>query len=253
MPVHRLNESALGLLERPVLAWMASRLSPRITPDCLTLIGIAGAVTAAAGYLASRWSLQWLWLASAGLLINWFGDSLDGTIARRRGIQREQYGFFVDHTSDLFTQSLVFLALGISPCAQLRIACLGLIAFLMAFVYSLICVKVRGTMRVTYFGFGPTEMRALLIAGNLLTIGNGVVDVGRWFAPARLGPLTVYDFVIVILFTLAVAALLVLALRERRALALDDPARVPAHAVTVASAPVTAAASPSLGADIGWR
>ena len=57
------------------------------------------------------------------------------------------------------------------------------IAFLMAFVYSLICVEVRDTLRITYFGFGPTEMRALLIAGNLITLRSGVLDVGQWFAP----------------------------------------------------------------------
>ena len=83
---------------------MADRLPLSLTPDHLTLIGIAGAVTASAGYFASRWSLEWLWIASAGLVINWVGDSLDGTVARLRGIQRPRYGFFVDHTSDLFSQ-----------------------------------------------------------------------------------------------------------------------------------------------------
>ena len=226
VPANRLNDSALGVFERPALTWMADRLPLSVTPDHLTLIGIGGALTASAGYFASRWSLEWLWLASAGLVINWAGDSLDGTVARLRGIQRPRYGFFVDHTSDLFSQSLVFLTLGVSPCAHFSIACLGVIAFLMAFVYSLICVEVRDTLRVTYFGFGPTEIRALLIAGNLITLRAGVFDVGLpphdWF-----GPVTIYEVTIVILFTIAVPALVLLALKERSELAHEDPPRIP--------------------------
>jgi archaetidylinositol phosphate synthase len=228
VPANRLNDSALGVLERPALAWMADRLPASVTPDHLTLIGITGALTAAAGYFASCWSLQWLWVASAGLVVNWAGDSLDGTVARLRRIERPRYGFFVDHTSDLFTQSLIFIALGVSPCAHFGIACLGVIAFLMAFVYSLICVEVRDTLRVTYFGFGPTEIRALLIAGNLITLRAGVLGVGQVFAPlSGLGPVTIYEVTIVILFTITVPALVMLALRERRALAYEDPPRVP--------------------------
>jgi phosphatidylglycerophosphate synthase len=207
---------------------MAHRLPLSFTPDRLTLIGIAGALTTAAGYLASRWSLQWLWVACAGLVINWVGDSLDGTVARLRGIQRPRYGFFVDHTSDLFSQSLMFLTLGLSPCAHFSIACLGVIAFLMAFVYSLICVEVRNTLRITYFGFGPTEMRALLIAGNLITLRAGVFDVGQGLAlPGWFGPVTLYEIVIVMLVTISIPALLLLALRERRELAVEDPPRDP--------------------------
>lgn len=229
VPVNRFNNSALGVLERPALAWMAERLPSSVTPDHLTLFGIAGAMTTAIGFFASRWSLEWLWVASLGLLINWAGDSLDGTVARLRDIQRPRYGFFVDHTSDLFSQSLVFLALGISPCAHFGVACLGVIAFLMAFVYSLICVEVRNTLRVTYFGFGPTEIRALLIAGNLITLRAGVLDVRQWLAPIGWPPMpiTIYEASIVILVAIAVPLLLLLALRERRELALEDPARVP--------------------------
>ena len=215
------------MLERPVLAWMADRLPPSITPDYLTLAGLAGAVVAAAGYAGSRLSLQWLWFACAGLLLNWLGDSLDGTVARRREIQRPRYGFFVDHTSDLFAQVLIFLALGLSPCAHFATACLGLIAFLMAFVYSLICVEVRNTLRVTYFGFGPTEIRALLVAGNLVTLAAGIFDVRRGLGlPDWLGRVTIYDITIAFLFTIAILALLLLALAERRQLALEDPPRI---------------------------
>jgi phosphatidylglycerophosphate synthase len=219
------NDSALGLLERPALAWMAERLPPGVTPDHLTAIGSIGALLTAAGYFASRWSVQWLWLACAGLIVNWAGDSLDGTLARLRRIERPRYGFFVDHTSDLFAQSLVFLALGLSPCAHLEVACLGLIAFLMMFVYSLICVEVRNTLQITYFGFGPTEMRALLIAGNVITLWAGVLDMRQWLVPRGwFAPVTIYDLVIVILSAITLPALAMLVARERRNLEREDPA-----------------------------
>jgi archaetidylinositol phosphate synthase len=222
--VKRLNESALGGLERPVLCFLAERLPSRVTPDHLTAIGFSGALLAAAGFMASRWSIQWLWLACVGLLINWAGDSLDGTVARLRRIERPRYGFFVDHTSDLFAQSVIFLALGLSPCARLHVACLGLVAFLMAFVYSLICVHVRNTLRITYFGFGPTEIRALLIAGNLITLRAGVFNIGGLLPASWFGPVTLYEIVIVILFGVTVLTLALLALQERSDLAHEDPA-----------------------------
>jgi archaetidylinositol phosphate synthase len=235
VPAHRTNDSALGALERPVLAWLARRIPSWVQPDHLTTLALAGAVTAAAGYIGSRWSLEWLWLASAGVLLHWAGDSLDGTLARMRDIQRPRYGFFVDHTSDLFAQAIIFLALGLSPCARFGIACLGLVAFLMAFVYSLICVEVHDTMRITYFGFGPTEMRALLVAGNVITIWGGVFDVRPWLVPnVSFGPISIYEAVIVILVAISIPALALLALRERRHLARGDPARVPPPRAVVA-------------------
>lgn len=238
MPKKRLNASALGGLERAALAWMADRLPPWMTPDHLTGVGLAGALAAAAGYFASRWSIEWLWLACAGLLVNWAGDSLDGTLARLRQIERPRYGFFLDHTSDLFSQSLVFLCLGLSPCARFEVACLGLIAFLMAFVYSLICAEVSGTLRITYFGFGPTEIRALLIAGNLITLSVGLFDVTRWVAPhASIGPVTIYELVIVLLFAVTLPVLAILAHGERRRLALVDPERSIAPPRAIAGVP----------------
>ena len=99
-PLQRVNDSVLGALERPALAWMAVRLPAAVVPDHLTAFGAVGAVLTAAGYVLSRRSLSWLWLACAGLFINWLGDSLDGTLARLRHIERPRYGFFIDHTSD---------------------------------------------------------------------------------------------------------------------------------------------------------
>ncbi len=224
MATRRINSSVLGALERPALAWMAQRLPAWVTPDRLTAFGIAGSLLTAAGYVASRGSLKYLWLACLGLVMNWAGDSLDGTLARLRRIERPRYGFFIDHTSDLFMQSAVFLALGVSPCARFGVACLGLIAFLMTFVYTLIHAHVRGAMRITYFGFGPTEIRALLLLGNLITLAAGVIDLGAWVGALRpLGPVTIFDAVIVVIASATVLALGAIAFAERRQLSKEDP------------------------------
>jgi archaetidylinositol phosphate synthase len=222
--VIRVNHSVLGALERPALAWMADRLPASVVPNHLTIVGVLGAVLTAAGFVLSNWSLSWLWLACFGLIANWLGDSLDGNLARRRRIERPRFGFFVDHTSDLFSQAIIFLALGLSPCAHFATACLGLIAFLMGFVYTLIGARVRNTMRITYFGFGPTEIRALLLLGNLPILAFGVVYLQTRLTPfAAFGPLTGHDLGISVLSLGAVSMIAVLAIREGRALAVEDP------------------------------
>jgi archaetidylinositol phosphate synthase len=226
--MQRVNDSFLGPIERPALAWIAARLPAAIVPDQLTAFGVMGGLITAAGFLLSRFSLAWLWLASVGLLINWFGDSLDGTLARVRGIERPRYGFFIDHASDLFCQIITFLALGVSPLAHFGAACLGLITFLLAFVYSMIIAHARATMRVTYFYFGPTEIRALLLLGNVLTIAVGVVDL-TWLPPVPgAGAITIHDFFIALLSLAGLTAIGTAAVGDARALATEDPPPTPA-------------------------
>jgi archaetidylinositol phosphate synthase len=224
--VQRINDSVLGPLERPALAWLVRRLPPKVVPDHLTAFGVFGAVLTATGFVLSCRSLTWLWLASLGLIFNWLGDSLDGNLARLRHIERPRYGFFIDHTTDLFCQSLTFIALGVSPLAHFGMACLGLITFLMAFVYTLITAQPRATLRITYLYFGPTEIRALLLLGNLLTLIIGVVDLRHWF-PVIPGTVSVsiHDAFIALLVVLGVVVIALLAWRDARALSVEDPPR----------------------------
>jgi archaetidylinositol phosphate synthase len=227
-PMQRINDSLLGAWERPALAWVAARLPASVVPDHLTALGVSGALLTVAGYVLSRGSLTWLWLACVGLLVNWFGDSLDGTLARVRRIERPRYGFFIDHTSDLFCQIITFLALGASPLAHFGVACLGLITFLLAFVYSLINAHARATMRITYFYFGPTEIRALLLVGNLLALAGGVFDLRPWLPPLPgVGGISIHDFAIALLSLAGVGAIALHAFRDGRALAAEDPPPAP--------------------------
>jgi archaetidylinositol phosphate synthase len=224
--LQRVNDSVLGAWERPALAWLAARLPARLVPDHLTALGVLGALMTAAGYVLSRGSLHWLWLACLGLMVNWFGDSLDGTLARLRHIERPRYGFFIDHTSDLFCQALTFLSLGLSPLVHFGMACVALITFLMAFVYSLITAQTRATMRITYLYFGPTEIRALLLLGNLISLAFGVVDLRRWFAglPGS-GSVSIHDAFIALLAASGLVVIALLAWRDARVLSVEDPPR----------------------------
>ena len=105
----RLNNSILQRLEQPALAWMASRLPARVTPDLLTGIGLFGSLVAAGAYMAAASHPAYLWLASFGLAMNWFGDSLDGSIARMRKIERPRYGFFLDQNIEFGSLNLRIL------------------------------------------------------------------------------------------------------------------------------------------------
>jgi archaetidylinositol phosphate synthase len=222
--LERVNDGVLSGIERPALAWLAQRLPAWVLPDHLTALGLAGALLTAAGFVLSRGSLSWLWLASSGLIVNWAGDSLDGTLARLRKIERPRYGFLVDHATDLFCQAITFLSLGLSPLTHFAVACLGLIAFLMAFVFSLIHAHAHGTMRITYFYFGPTEIRALLLGGNLLVLAVGVVDLRTWLAPAaQWGTISIHDLVIATLALAGAVLIAALAIRDARTLNAVDP------------------------------
>jgi phosphatidylglycerophosphate synthase len=222
--MNRVNESLLRPLERRALAWAVVRIPAWVLPDHLTGLGLLGALGAGAGYILSRWSLPWLWLANLGLLAHWFGDSLDGSLARHRRIERPRYGFFVDESSDVLSQTIMFLCLGLSPCTHFAVACLGLIAYQMAMTYSLIVLQVRKTAYIAFFGFGPTEIRALLVFGNLWVLCFGILDLRPWLkALAVPVPVTIHDVIVSLLAVLGAAALAFSALQERRALSLEEP------------------------------
>lgn len=170
----RVNDILLGPIERPLLSWLAARLPSWVTPDGLTLIGIGGAVTVLAGYTLSGISPWFLWLASLGFVINWFGDSLDGTVARYREIERPKYGFFVDHTVDAFGQLLMFAGLGLSPYFTFGVAMLALVGYLLMSVYVYVDTYVTGRFKLSYGKIGPTEVRVIAILLNIFVFFIGV-------------------------------------------------------------------------------
>lgn len=129
-----------------------------------------GSVLFMVGGLLSNNNINWLWLASFGLFIHWYGDSLDGTIARVRNTQRPVYGFFIDHTLDAITTLFIFLGVGLSPVLRMDISLLALAGYLCLSIYTYICTILKGEFRLTYAAFGPTEFRLLLILINTIFI-----------------------------------------------------------------------------------
>ena len=170
----RVNDILLGPLERPALRWLAEHMPAWITPDTCTVIGIFGAFWIMVSYALSTLDKNFLWLASLGFVINWFGDSLDGTLARHRHIERPQFGFFLDHTMDAFNEVMIFLGLGLTPYVRFDLACLILIAYLLLSVLVYVRTCVVGEFKISYSKFGPTEFRMLAMLLNAGMYFGGV-------------------------------------------------------------------------------
>jgi archaetidylinositol phosphate synthase len=163
----RLQESFTAAAERKALAWLAVRLPARMNSDHLTLIGFVAMFLAGASYAFARTHRAGLILATLFLALNWFGDSLDGTLARLRNRQRPRYGFYVDHMIDTFGGFFLTGGLAISGFVDWRIALGMFIAFLMLSVQVYLATYTVGTFQLSFAKFGPTEIRILLALANV--------------------------------------------------------------------------------------
>lgn len=164
----RVHTSFLFRHEAALLQFLVVRLPSRFTPDGMTALGLFGAVLVFAGYVLTNQSVAWLWLANLGLVLNWFGDSLDGTLARHRKVERPRYGFFVDHNVDVMSMILIALGMGLTSWVRMDVALLLLAAYLSLAVITFVRSVVHRRMQVDAYGFGPTEMRLGIIVVNLL-------------------------------------------------------------------------------------
>ncbi len=169
----RENDILLGFLERPALNWLAAKMPAWITPDMLTWIGISASVLIFISYILTHISPYFLWLASLGFILNWFGDSLDGTLARYRKIERPRYGFLIDHWIDAISTVLIFMGLGLSPYVDLVVACIGIIAYLLLSIMVYLITYVTGVFQITNAKIGPTEIRLIAILSNTVLFFAG--------------------------------------------------------------------------------
>lgn len=164
----RILTSLLSSAEKRVLVWLARRQPEWMTSDKLTTIGVIGAVVVAAGYFLSNYHIAGLWVASLGFVINWYGDSLDGTLARVRGTERPVYGFFLDHNIDGITMGIMSVGAGLSCMLNLYIAMAVLAVYLLLSISVYINAHLKGEFKLTYAGMGPTEFRLIMIVVNAL-------------------------------------------------------------------------------------
>lgn len=201
----RIQTSILNAAEKKVLVWIAQRLPRRMTSNHLTFIGMFGALVVALGYALSSRDIQWLWLASFGFVINWFGDSLDGSVARVRNEQRPIYGFFLDHNIDCINEMMMFVGVGLSPLMNLDITLVVLALYLMLSVSVYINAHLKNEFKLTYGGLGPTEFRIIVIIVNTCFIFIRPLRDFLW-TPSAFG--TVWAFTVMDIVGLAIALIL---------------------------------------------
>ncbi len=163
----RSQRSILTTLEKRALLWLAQRLPSGVKSDHLTLLGFLSLIAVGLSYWYSHHSRAGLWLVILFLILNWFGDSLDGTLARVRKQQRPRYGFYVDHVLDACGSVFVFVGLALSGYMSERIALGLLVVYLLLSVEAYLATYTVGKFRLSFAAFGPTELRVLLIAGNV--------------------------------------------------------------------------------------
>jgi archaetidylinositol phosphate synthase len=162
-----LNQSLTASIEKRILLWLAQRAPTWLTSDQLTLLGLGAQIAAGTCYAFARFDRRVLWLVILCIVLNWLGDSLDGTLARVRHQQRPRYGFYVDHMVDLFGTVAMMEGLGCSGLLHWPVAAAMLVAFLLLSSESYVATHTLGCFELSQGLFGPTELRLLLIAGNL--------------------------------------------------------------------------------------
>ncbi len=163
----RVQQNVVAKSEKKVLTWLAERMPQAINSDHLTALGALGMLLTGAAYAFASYSRYGLLLACVFLVLNWFGDSLDGTVARYRNRQRPRYGFYVDHVIDCFGVTALFAGLGASGFMQPMLAACLLIAYLLLSGEIFLATYALGKFEMSYVGVGPTELRILLCIGNL--------------------------------------------------------------------------------------
>jgi phosphatidylglycerophosphate synthase len=168
--------------ETALLRRIATRLPPWVRPNHLTGIGILGAVGTGMAYASTWMSPWWLCVASAMLAVNWFGDSLDGTLARVRKIERPRYGYYLDHFVDALNTAVVGVGIGVSPYVHMELALVAVVLYLTLSINVYLESTVLGVFKMAYGRFGPTEARLTLIAAN--TLGFVALAAGMRAQPA---------------------------------------------------------------------
>jgi phosphatidylglycerophosphate synthase len=163
---------ALARFERWALPRLAAALPRWVVPDHLTFLGVLAATWIAACYALSNRNELWLWGASAGLVVHWFGDSLDGTLARVRKIERPRYGYYLDHLTDAYSTTAIGIGLGLSPYMLLSVGLAIVIAYLVLSINVYLETHTLGEFQFGYGWMGPTEARVILIALNTLALSR---------------------------------------------------------------------------------
>jgi phosphatidylglycerophosphate synthase len=244
----RTNGSPLAAAERRALIHMAQRLPSWVSPDHLSGLGLAAMAGAGVSFWLSQFGPAGLAGVVIALAINWFGDSLDGTLARVRKQERPRFGFYVDHVIDIAGASMLFGGLALSGFMSPVIALGVLAAYLLVSAEVYLATHVRGVFKMSFLGFGPTELRIVLAIGVINLAWRPVVT------PFGLGPWRLFDIGGVVAIAGMLTAFVVSAIRNTRALFdAERITRIAAVAfVLAAGGAAEASAAPAPATLEGW-
>jgi phosphatidylglycerophosphate synthase len=215
------KDFVLAKAEQRVLHAIAARLPERVLPDHLTALGVLAALGIAAAYVLSNEEPLWLLVATALLVVHWLGDSLDGTLARVRGIERPTYGYYLDHLVDGLATAAIGIGLGLSPHMLLATGLVIVVAYLLLSINTYLETSAFGVFRLGYGRIGPTEARIGLAGVNLAMFAGLALDATVF----GIG-VTVLDLVGLVAAGGMLVALLVRAAHNLRVLAEREPAGV---------------------------
>lgn len=234
----RHNRSFLAAREQDLIRWILPRIPQSINSLHLTVVGLAGSAIAAVALVGCNWSNFWLPVVAIGIGLNWFGDSLDGSLARYRQDERPRFGFLVDHTCDLFSQVVVIVAFGLSPFLSLVSALVVLLCYLLFSAYTYIRAVTQSVHQMAYIGVGATEFRILMIVWALIGAISGLHE------PSVNG-LSAIDLTILILAIGAVIGLVFKTIIDAREIAQDEAAAMAASAAAPVRVDGSAAREPA--------
>ncbi|MGO9430510.1 CDP-alcohol phosphatidyltransferase family protein [Rhodoblastus sp.] len=213
--MNRKNSSFLAHSEQKLIQWILPRIPARTTSLHLTGFGMVGSFAAAVALIGCNWSHLWLPIVALGISINWFGDSLDGALARFRNEERPRFGFLVDHTCDLFSTIMLIVAFGFSPFLSLVAALSVLLCYLLFSSYTYIRAAAHHVHQMSYLGLGGTEFRILMIGWSYLA---AFLEVRQPLVNGLSG----LDIGILALAAIAVVALATKAIGDARDVAFEE-------------------------------
>lgn len=205
-PLDRIQENLVARNERRLLNYLCERLPSWVMPDHLTGLALVAAFFVGLGYALSWYDRDWLWMSVGFYFVHWFGDSLDGSVARYRKIERPRFGYFIDHSMDALGTMMMLVGMGIGPYVRLDIALYALTGYFLLSMHAFLAARVIGEMKLSYVAAGPTELRMLLIALTIAMWASG------WAAKSPID-LTPFDYfvgavatILTILFVVQTAA-----------------------------------------------
>jgi len=214
----RINQSLTYPLEKPVLFWLAARMPRSITSDHMSLLGFLAALLIGVSYLLAKNEPVFLWVAVAGFLLNWFGDSLDGTLARHRKLERPRYGYFLDHSIDVICITIILTGLGFSGYARIELAWGVNLLYLLMIIYTALVNFTSRQFQISYAYIGPTEIRILAITASIWLFFNDARFIHLGFMD-----LNIFEAVMFLLIVVFIPIYLLSTVLHIRKLAKEDP------------------------------